>query len=80
MAELNFKSACELTALTGGNCFGHIARRCMMVNDGIERDVAFQGMPAGLGLAVHHDHRFIGIPMDLVNRFQFEIEQLDHGA
>jgi hypothetical protein len=57
-----------------------VARGIVMIENGVERAVFVQVVPARVGLAIDHDHRFLVYPIHLVDRVQFDVEQLDHGS
>src|SRR5262249_52347656 len=56
-----------------------VAGRGVVVDDGVEWAEIAQVVPPGVGLAVHHDHRFAVRPGDRLDGQQVKVEQLDHG-
>ena len=56
-----------------------LPRGGVMVDDGVERRAAFQRVPAGLRLAVHHHNGLVVGPVQVFDREQFQAQQFDHG-
>ncbi len=50
----------------------------MVVDDGVERGVLGQVVPAGVRLAVHHDEDFPFLQLRFFDGNQIEVEKIDH--
>ena len=57
-----------------------VAGRVVVVENGVQRDRIREGVAAGPRLAIDHDDRVAGRPIDLFDGDQVQVKDFDHGA